>query len=413
VTEGIYIILILLLTWWSGFFSSSEIALFSLPSATVRSYESSSNTRKRLVAKLLKNPRSLLVTIYMMNTLVNILLQNVTSSMFGTASSMTLRVGVPLLITLILGEIIPKYLAMQYNSLISVRIAKLMDLISRWIRPLREWTVKVTTPISRIMFFFLKTATPMTKEEIKHVLDSCEASGVLNEDETRLIYGYVNLQDAQIKDHMKPREDVLYYNTEEPLSKLIYLFVEEECSRLPVCEGNLDDVRGILHANDFFLYKPMLKEPKDVFAISSKPLYAPESTPARLLMRELAEKGEKVALVVDEHRSVSGLISIEDLIEEVVGEISDRRTQMPLYEISSTNTIIANAKLELADFEKLTEIRLISEHNMNTLGGWLTEQLGDIPSPGTSFVTDEFHFKVLEADPNRIKRIFVRRKERT
>lgn len=411
-TEAIYLILIAGLTYWSAFFSSSEIALFSLSSATVRAYESSSDSRQRLIVKLLKNPRSLLVTIYIMNTLVNILLQNVTSSMFGSASSFMLRVGVPLLITLFLGEIIPKYVAMQYNTVLSMRVAKTMDLISRWIRPIREWTVKVTTPISRVMFFFLKTDPPMTKEEIKHVLDSCKTSGVLTNDETQLIYGYVNLQDAQIKDHMQPREDVLYFNVEEPLSKLIYLFAEEECSRVPVCEGDLDEVRGILHANDFFLYKPMLKESKDVLAISAKPLFVPESTPARLLMRKLAEKGDKVALVVDEHRSVTGLISIEDLVEEVVGEISDRRTGVPLYEISNSHTIIANAKLELADFEKLTGVELESEHDMTTLGGWLTEQMGDIPKPGAEYFTDEFRFKVLEAEPNRIKKIFIRRKER-
>ena len=407
----LFIIALLFLTYWSGFFSSSEIALFSLSSSKVKTYRSSSNPREALVAKLLRQPRDLLVTIYMINTLVNILIQNVSSTMFGLASSWTLRVGFPLFVTLIFGEILPKYMAMQINTTLSKRVAPTINRLKNFIRPLREWAVRVTTPISRLMFFFLRKEEVISKDELNMVLQSSQDSGVLNEDEALLIYGYINLQDSQVHEHMQPREDVIYYSLVDPLSKLIHLFVEEECTRIPVCEGDLDTVKGVISAQDFFLFRPTLKEPEDLLPILSKPFFLPETTPSRALLRRFEERHEQLALIVDEHRSVTGVISVEDIVEEVVGEIIDKRDQERLYERSNKNTIIANAKLELDEIEELFGIQLESEYNQKTVGGWLTEQLGGIPTVGTKFETDEFIFQVLGAGQKRLKQIYIHKKE--
>ncbi len=408
--EVFFIIFLLFLTYWSGFFSGSEIALFSLSSSKVRTYRSSPDHRKSLIAKLLNQPRDLLVTIVMLNTLVNILLQNVSSNMFGTASSWLLKVGFPLVITLIFGEIIPKYVAMQKNVAISQRVAPTFNFLTSILKPIREWTVNITTPISRFMFFFLKKEEIISKEELHHVLSSSQQTGVLNEDEATLIYGYINLQDSQVKEHMQPREDVIFYNTDEPLTKLIHLFVEEECTRIPVCKNGLDSVIGVLSANDFFIYRPTLKESEDIIPILGKPFFLPESTPARSLLRRFEEKNEQLALIVDEHRSVTGVISVEDIVEEVVGEIADRRDQTVLYNQPNKNTIIAKAKLELDQIEEIFGVELESEFNQITVGGWLTEQLGGIPSVGTKFETDQFVFQVLAAEPKRIKQIYIHKK---
>ena len=269
------LLFIVFLTYWSGFFSSSEIALFSLPNTTIRAFEESKAPRKQKVAALLRKPRDLLVTIFMLNTLVNILLQNASSSLFGLKASWTLRVGVPLIITLILGEIIPKYIAMQRNVSFSLRVSRTIYWMTEFIRPVREWTVRVTTPISRVLFFFLKKDEPLSKDELSHVLKSSEESGVLSGDEARLIYGFLELRDTLARDHMQPREDVIFYNLNDPLTKLIHLFADMECSRVPVCEGELDHVVGILPASTFFLYRPLLKDPKEVVPLTSKPLFIP------------------------------------------------------------------------------------------------------------------------------------------
>jgi putative hemolysin len=412
IETAIYVISIVFFTYWSGFFSGSEIALFSLSSTKVRSYRSSHDYRKRLISSLLKQPRDLIVTIYIMNTLVNIMLQNVSSSMFGIASSWWLKVGVPLLITLILGEVIPKYIAMQKNESFSCKVVPLINFFTTFLRPVREWMVKITTPLSRVMYFFLKKEKTMSKDELYHVLKSSEQTGVLNSDETRLISGYINLQEDQVVEHMRPREDVIFYNINEPLKKLVYLFVEEECTRIPVCRGELDNVIGVLSANDFFLYKPMLHEPSDIVPIMTKPFFLPETTPARMLLKRFEEKNEQMALVVDEHRSVTGLITVEDIVEEVVGEITDRRDQGQMYEKANDRSLIANAKMELDDLEEVFGVSLESEHHLKTIGGWLIEQLGDIPPVGTKYETDALLFQVLAADPNRIKRIYITKKEK-
>lgn len=131
--------------------------------------------------------------------------------------------------------------------------------------------------------------------------------------------------------------------------------------------------------------------------------------PAKALLRQMYEKQVSLATVVDEYGSVSGLITIEDLVETVVGEITDRRDEKSRYTRSGEDVIIASGKLELIDFEDIFNIPLTSENHMLTLGGWLTEQLGEIPKSGTKYLTDQFLFHVLAADPNRIRRIYVRR----
>lgn len=409
--EVLFILAILFLTYWSAYFSISEISLFSLPSTKIKAYQNDKDPRKQLIAKLVLRPRDLLVTVFMMNTLVNILLQNVASAMFGAASSWVLKVGVPLFITLILGEIIPKYVALQMNVRLAYRVAPLINFFTNFLRPIREWTVAVTSPISRIMFFFLKKEKNISKEELHHVLKTSQEFGVLHSAEAVLIDGYLNLQDAQAKELMRPREDILYYSIHEPLSKLMYLFVDQQCSRLPVCDKDLDNVLGILTADQFFIHRPSIENSEDLKKILKKPFFIPETTPARLLFRRFNEKNEVLALIINEYGAISGLITREDLVEEVIGEIIDRRDKQPLYTKAGPNAIIANAKLELSELTEIFGIVLESPNNMLTIGGWLIEQLGEIPKNGTKYETQQMLFQVLAADPNRIKSIYIRKKQ--
>lgn len=407
-----FILIIFFLIFWSAYFSGSEIALFSLPSTKIKAYQNNKDFRKRLIAKLVLRPRDLLVTIFIMNTLVNILLQNVTSTMFGATSSLILKVGVPLFFTLILGEIIPKYVALQLNVPFSYRVAPFINFLTNFLRPIREWIVKITSPISRVMFFFLKKEDTISKEELQHVLKTSQEFGVLHADEAELIYGYLNLQDSQAKELMWPKEDVLYYNIHDPLSKLIYLFVDEHCTRLPVCDKDIDSVLGILSADQFFIHRPEIKKPEDLIGILKKPFFIPETTPTRLLFRRFNEKNEVIGLVINEYGVISGLIAKEDLVEEVIGEISDRRDKIPLYTKAGKDVIITSGKLELSEFEDIFGIALESPNNMLTIGGWLTEQLGEIPKSGTKYETQDFLFQVLAAEPNRVKSIYIRKKHK-
>lgn len=393
----------------SAYCSSSEIALFSLPSTRLKTYESSPDKRKQLIADLVKHPRDLLVTIFMLNTLANILLQNAVSALFGEGAGWDLKVGVPLVLMLLFGEIIPKNIGIQNNEKLSYYVAPSIDFLQDLIRPLRRFTIAITAPISRVMFFFLQKDESISKEELKHVLKKSKEHGVLTPEEAELLWGYLTLQDSTVKEIMRPREDILYYDINDPISKLVYLCVDQQCSRLPVCDKTLDNILGILTAKQFFLQKNSVTAPQDIKKLLSKPFFIPEGTDALILLRRLEEHGEEIAIVVDEYSSISGLIAYEDLVELVVGKISDLRDQKSQYTRAGDNEIIASGKLELSEFNDIFESNIESPNHMVTIGGWLTEQLGEIPKAGTSKEINGFLFQILAADPQRIRRLYIRK----
>lgn len=399
---------LLILTFLSGYFSASEAALFSLSSMRVKAYRDDSNPRRRLVAQLVLQPRDLLVTIFMLNTLVNILIQNVSSNM---GAGWGYKVVLPLVLTLLFGEIIPKYLGLQNNVALSYWVAPVINLLQRLLSPIRRIIIAITTPISRGMFFFLKKEESLSREELTHVLESSEAHGLITPDEAELVWGYLDLQEILVKELMRPREDMVCYNILEPLSKLEHLFVAHERSRLPVYEGELDKMQGILSAKAYILHN--FKTSDEIRPFLDKPLYVPENTPVRNLLKRFEEFNQEMAIVVDEYGSVAGLITKEDIIELVVGKVMEQQDQKILYTRSGKDEIIASGKLDLAVFNEIFDVDLQSEHNLATLGGWLIEQIGDIPKSGTQYSTEQFLFQILAAEPRRIRRLYVRKLPRS
>lgn len=404
-----FTLIIIILTFLSAYFSSSETALFSLSSMKIKKYLTSSDQRRRLIAQLVMRPRDLLVTVFMLNTLVNILIQNVTSHMVGESSGWDLKIGVPLILTLVFGEIIPKYVGLQNNVTISYHVIRTINFLQNLLSPLRKLTIAITAPVSHILFFFLKKEETLSKDEIEHTLKTSEDHGVLHPEEAELVRGYLTLQDVSVKEIMRPREDVLYYNIEEPLTKLTHLFVDQECTRVPVADKNFENVMGIISAKEFFLKSKELTQPKDLIKYVTKPYFVPETSPAKTLMRRLEENQQVMAIAVNEYGSITGLVTTEDLVEIVIGDIADRRDQKLLYTKAGKNEIIASGKLELSEFNDLFDVELISPTNMVTIGGWLTEKVGMIPKSGSTFEIDDLLFQVLSSEPNRIKRLYIRK----
>lgn len=403
------IVLLFILLLFSGFFSASETSLFSLSSLKVKAYKNDPDPRKRLVSELLSSPRDLLVTIIMINIAVNILVQNVSASLFGNHSNWLLNVGVPLALTLVLGEVIPKSIGLVNNSRISYRVAPVMYFFQRVLSPVRKALVTITSFVSRVMFFFLRKEDEISIDELQHALRTSRQYGVLHTEEAELIRGYLALQESTVKEQMRPREEVLFFDLGEPLSRLVHLFVDQECSRIPVCNEGLDRIVGVMTSKQFFLHRESIKLPSDIEKILEKPFFVPESIAAKVLLRQLYDRQESLAIVVDEYGSVSGLIALEDLVETVIGEIADRRDEKNLFTLSGDGVIIASGKMELADLEKLFDIPFVSQNNMVTVGGYLTEKMGDIPKSGSKLITDDCLFHVLAADPTRVRRVYIRR----
>ena len=239
----------------------------------VKAFKTDPDKRKQLVDKLLSSPRDLLVTIIMLNVIINILIQNVTSSIFGDFSSWALNVAVPLALTLVFGEVLPKSIGMANNAAISYRVAPFLYAAQRFFLPIRKLLISVTSIVSRLLFFFLKSEEEISFDELQHALKTSRHYGILNEDEAELVRGYLNLQESHVKELMRPREEVLFYDLDEPLSKLIHLFVDQECSRLPVCKESLDNVRGMITSQSFFINREKLHHPSDLFPLIQKPLF--------------------------------------------------------------------------------------------------------------------------------------------
>jgi putative hemolysin len=403
---------LVILLFLSAFFSSSEVALFSLSNSQVKVFQSDPNPRRQLIAKLVHKSRDLLVTVFIMNTLVNIVLQNVASSMFEDYGNFTLKVGVPLLLTLIFGEIIPKNYGMENNLSLSYHVAPTIDWIQILIEPLRRFVVYITYPLSRILFFFLKKAESISTEELTHALITSKELGVLTNEEVDLAIGFMNLQSKSVREVMRSKEEILYYTLDEPLSKLLYLFADQECSRVPICSQNLQDVIGVLSARRFLLNRHKIQTSSDLKKYVEKPFFVPETISAKTLLRKFDSLKKHFALVVDEYGSIIGVITDEDIAEVIVGDITDLRDQEVSYVRQNSQEIIAFGKMEIAEFEEIYKTKISNPSGMVTLGGWLIQNIGEIPLTGTQYETENFLFKILSSDPKKVKKIYIRKKSK-
>lgn len=408
-TSALLALLLLLFTLASGFFSLAFIAIFSLSTSDIKLYAQDPDPRKKQVWTLLSKPRDLLVTLLFYDITANILIQNIAANLFGAFASWYLTVGVPLALTLVLGEIMPKTIALPFNTMIAYRVAPIVMTLHKLLRPIRHLITNLTTHLAGIIFFFLKKDKEISHEELSVLLRSSESYGILSREEAKLVDGYLSLTDITVKERMRPRHEILYYDLEDPLSKLTYLFAEKGCSRVPICQDGLQNLLGILTATRFFLNLNAIQKSKDLIPFLKKPYYVPETIVARTLLRHFFHRKEELGIVVDEYSSIVGLITQEDLFEIVVGEIVDQRDEKMRYTPAGQDVIIASGKMDLSEFEELFNIQLPSENNMVTLGGWLTEQLGDIPKSGTKYLWKGFLFQVLAADPNRVRRVYIRR----
>ncbi len=193
------------------------------------------------------------------------------------------------------------------------------------------------------------------------------------------------------------------------IDSLMSIFVEKGVSRVPVCDGEIQNVKGIIHHVDFFLSLEKISSSKDLLTYLHKPSYIPEIASATQLFYKMLATGEMISLVVDEYSMVSGLITLEDLYERIIGQVADRRDEKPLYTRIEKNVLIASGRMPLIELEEILKVNLDSPSNMKTIGGYLTEQIGQAPKSGTKWETKELLFQILSSNEKRIQRIYIRK----
>jgi CBS domain containing-hemolysin-like protein len=257
------ILLLIALICLSAFLSGSETALFSLSPLTINSYRKAPDSRLNLIGKMMERPREILVTILILNIFANILIQNTVSNLFGPYESWLFKIGVPLALTLIFGEVLPKSLALPNHAPIAYRVAPTIYMAARLLRPIREPMTKATGLISRFFFFFLHEEREISPDELRHVLQTSEERGILMPIEAELIGGSLDLQSSVVREHMRPREEILSYDLEEPLSQLLSLFIDQEATRIPIYDKSLENLKGILSARQFFFHRSQMKKRGD------------------------------------------------------------------------------------------------------------------------------------------------------
>lgn len=401
---------IIFFTLASAFCSCSEVALFSLPAAKLKAFRASTDERKRKVAALLQRSKSLIVTIFMYNTIVNILLQNTSSDLFQESyGGWLLKVGLPLFLVLVFGELVPKYVGLIYNESLALFFAPLIIWLEWLITPFRALVTRLASTLSRLFFFYLKAESPLSKDELQHILQSSEGKGLLHKHEAELIYGVLYLEEKQVKELMVPRNEMPIYDVEEPLSKLIHLFSEEKVREVAVFVMPEEKLLGIISARDFFIQRDSIETGKDLQRFLKRPFFVPETTSAKSLLDQLRAKDLFTAWVVDEYGATCGVISEKNLLSYIAGASRKLPTDTRDYTQVANDTIIASGQLSLDELRELFDVDLESEYLMVTVGGYLSEKLGSIPQSGTTYQTEGLFFRVLASDPTKIKKVFVQK----
>ncbi len=402
------VFLIVLLTM-SAFSSGSEAALFSLSPAKILLFENDKLRSKRLAARLLKNPRDLLVTILIINIAVNIGVQNILSIIIGPTSNWWTSIVFSIILTLVFGEIIPKSLSISHNEKVVRLITPFLYTIRAVIKPIRIVVTIVASRLSSIFFFFLRKEKEISINELKHALQTSKENGVISHDELKLISGSLKIDDLMVKELMRPRQDVIHYDVNDPITTLIHIFTEKEVGCVPVVDEDIDSVIGIMTSDLYFMHRNEINNPRDIIVFLKEPLYVPETISAHNLLAIFNETKDTIALVVDEYGQISGLITKEDIVEVVVGQIEDKRDEKILYTKQSENVIISDGRAWITDVEEIFNISIEDSTSVVTIGGFLTERFGDIPKSGSKLTTNGLLFHVLSATPSRVQMVYIRK----
>ena len=409
---AIGLILIVVLLFCSGLLSGSEVAYFSLTPSELDELRERDSKRNRMVLHHLKNPENLLANILISNNFVNIgiviLASFVTTSLMSFIGSPVLgfviKVVVITFLILLFGEIIPKVYADRFSPRFALAMARPLIFLGKLFRPL----IYILTRSSNIVNKRLAGKRQnISMEELSDALDL--ATGVVR-DEKKMLEGIVKFRNLEVSEIMKPRMDVTAVNINTPLDEVISIIIDSGYSRIPVFEETSDNVKGILYVKDLL---PHLQKPGFKWqSLIRPPFFVPETKKINDLLQEFQKMKIHLAIVVDEYGGTEGIVTMEDILEEVVGEITDESDEAEeYYRKVDKNTYLFDGKTLLNDFFKITETEdeIFDDvrGEAETLAGLILELKGDFPRLGDELDCKNMRFKVTGMDKRRIREIKV------
>ncbi|MDP8236272.1 MAG: hemolysin family protein [Candidatus Erginobacter occultus] len=406
-----------ILLGFSAFFSGSETALFSLPRFSVEKLKQRKPARGEIISRLLARPRRLLISIVIGNMLVNILssalAERLSFEVFASSSLQSaawiFSTVVMTFIILIFCEVGPKVLAINRSEKVSLAVAPEIFLLQRLVTPLRV----VVQAVSDFLISFWEKKKPhreipLSREELETALDQGSREGTLNGDEKEMISEIFKLGDKSVRQLMTPRNEIASFEIDTPLEEIAAVIREKEYSRIPIYSGKMENVVGILYPKDLLIARVRGIERPELADLLRRPYFIPETMKASWLLKEFLARKIHIALVVDEYGGIAGLITLDDLVEEIIGEIRERGVDPPGYEVVGEDTAQLPGRLELEYLNDEFGLNLRGENNV-TLGGFLSERLGRLPQPGDVCRLDDIRLTVVSVKKRRVDQVLLYR----
>tara|TARA_B100001964_G_scaffold180632_1_gene199610 strand:+ start:4027 stop:5343 length:1317 start_codon:yes stop_codon:yes gene_type:complete len=394
---------------FSAFFSATETAFFSLTREEVNRFGKSNSKSERLVHTLLKTPKHLLTTILLGNMLANIgfyctsygVAQKIAvDSSYGSLWVAGAVCACSLLTIIIMGEVIPKNIAVKIPDQYSRWAAIPIYLFDKIFLPFRFILTSIINSISKVFDKGGGAEKCVTIDELKMLVEFSEKQGIVDQEERSMLHGILDFKRAQIKEIMLPRVDMNLFDIADPVQKLIEFARETKDTKFPIYEETPDNIIGMVHAKDVFLNPKV--QLKDIL----KPVqFVPEPKSIEGLLRQFRREGSQLAIVVDEHGGTAGLITLEDIIEEIVGEIQDEH-EKPRETINkiNENKYLISGNLSLRDWSDTFGVE-IEPMGVDTIGGLVIALLEHIPQKGDSVKYEDFVFTVEGVRKRRITSI--------
>ncbi len=416
------LIVLIILIGINAFFASTEIAFISLNDAKIEKQAKEGNKKAKQIRKMLKEPSKFLATIQIGITLAGFLSSAFAADAFASELAPILEKLIPLginvwnnisiiLITLILsyfslvlGELVPKRVAMKNPEKVAFASIGVVRLIYTITSPFVKLLTVSTNVVSKIFGVTGTEEEIVTEEEIKMMLDVGEEKGSIEEEEKELINNVFEFNDKVASEVMIHRKDIYAIEVKSDIGDILADLKEYKYSRIPVYEDSIDNIVGMLYIKDLLAYVYLKKEVK-IKKIMREVYFTPENKPINDLFRELQKSKHQIAIVLDEYGGTAGLITMEDIIEELVGNIFDEYDDEEAeYEKIDDNTYRISGGVSIYDLRKILNIEDIPEGDYDTLSGYLIEILGRIPSDNETPVieTPKVTYKIEDYEDKRI-----------
>jgi CBS domain containing-hemolysin-like protein len=392
----------------SAFFSSSEIAMFSLERHRIESLAKEDEASAVTLRKLRENPHRLLVTILVGNNVVNIAMTSIATALFaiyvsGGAAVFLTTVVISVLV-LLFGESAPKSYAVENTEKWALRIARPLQASQYIMYPAVVFFDYLTRVVNRFTGGRSDIETSyVTRDEIEGILRTGEAEGVIEEDEREMIQSVFRFTNTIAKEVMVPRLDMVSVSADASLEEVLEVCVENDVTRVPVYKDNLDNIIGIVDIRDIV---PALETDTTPEDIVEPTLHVPETKEIDDLLQELQEERIQLAIVIDEFGSTKGLVTVEDIVEEIVGEIFETEEEEPI-ERMDDHTIIVKGEVNVDEVNDELGIELPEEGEFETVAGFIYNRMGRLVEEGESVRHDNVTLTVEETENTRILRVRV------